>query len=206
MAGSRAACSTGSFVTLVVATNAGQVEAQLGAGRLVCPDCGGRLSPWGFTAWRTVRERKAVRRVRLRRSVCASCATSHVLVPAWLTSRRRDVVEVIGAALAMAARGAGHRRIASQLGRSPETVRGWLRCARRSAQPLRVSGVRWWVALEPEPGPVRPAGSELADAVEAILLAVRAWTLRFGRTGAGPWERAQSLTGGLLWPRPALPP
>jgi hypothetical protein len=120
--------------------------------------------------------------------------------------RRRDVVEVIGAALAMAARGAGHRRIASQLGRSPETVRGWLRCARRSAQPLRVSGVRWWVALEPEPGPVRPAGSELADAVEAILLAVRAWTLRFGRTGAGPWERAQSLTGGLLSPRPALPP
>lgn len=191
---------------LVVATNPGQVEAQLSAGRLACPDCGGRLSPWGSTGWRTVRDRDEVRQIRLRRSLCASCAKTHVLVPAWLTTRRRDAVAVIGAALAMAARGAGHRRIASQLERPPETVRGWLRRARRNAQPLRASGVRWWVALEPEPAPVRPAGSELADAVEAIMLAVRAWTLRFGRTRTGPWERAQSLTGGLLSPTPELPP
>lgn len=191
---------------LVVATNAGQVETQLAAGHLACPDCGGRLSPWGFTGWRTVRDRNEARRIRLRRSVCARCATTHVLVPAWLTTRRRDAVEVIGAALAMAARGAGHRRIASKLGRPPETVRGWLRCARRNAQPLRASGVRWWVALEPEPGSVRPAGSELADAVEAIMLAVRAWRLRFGRNATGPWEHAQSLTGGLLSPTSALPP
>lgn len=191
---------------LVVTIGAGQVEAQLAAGRLACPGCGGRLSRYGFTAWRTVRGRDAARRVRLRRSACAGCGATHVLVPAWLATRRRDTVEVIGAALAMAARGAGHRRIARALGRPPETVRGWLRCARRNAQALRASGVRWWVALEPEPGPVRPAGSELADAVEAVMLAVRAWRLRFGRDIAGPWERAQSLTGGLLSPRPALPP
>ena len=191
---------------LVVTTNAREVEAQLTAGRLGCPTCGGRLSPWGFTGWRTVRARDHVRRVRLRRSACAGCGSTHVLMPASLTARRRDVVEVIGAALALAAGGAGHRRIAIELDRPPETVRGWLRRARRNAQPLRTSGVRWWLALDPEPGPVQSAGCDLADAVEAIMLAVRAWALRFGRDRAGPWERAQSLTGGLLSTTPALPP
>lgn len=191
---------------LVVATNAQQVEARLAAGRLCCPDCGGRLSPWGFAGWRTVRPRDSVRRVRLRRAACAACESTHVLVPAWLTARRRDVVEVIGTALALAAAGGGHRRIAAQLDRPAETVRGWLRCARRNALALRTSGVRWWVALDPEPAPVRPAGCALADAVEAIMRAVRAWVLRFGRDRLGAWERAQSLTGGLLAADPAWPP
>jgi len=45
---------------------------------------------------------------------------------------------------------------------------------------------------------VQPAGSSLGDAVEALAIAVRAWTLRFGREHAGGWERAVWLTGGLL--------
>ena len=53
---------------------------------------------------------------------------------------------------------------------------------------------------------ITPAGSELGDAVEAIMLAVRAWVLRFGRGQIGPWERAVWLTGGLLCSRPTLPP
>jgi hypothetical protein len=171
---------------LVVATNPVQVEAQLAAGRFACPDCGERLSPWGFTRWRSVRVRHGVRRLRLRRATSPGCGYTHVHVPAWVTARRRDAVEVIGSALAMAAEGVGHRRIAARLDRPPETVRGWLRCARRHAPALRTSGARWWIALDPEPAPVQPAGSELADAVEAMMLAVRAWTLRSAPTGAVP--------------------
>lgn len=194
------------FEMLVVVSNAQQVEAQLAAGRLACPGCGERLSAWGFTGWRSVRTGSGVRRVRLRRTTCGGCRATHVLLPAWMPVRRRDAVEVIGAALAMAAHGVGHRRIAGRLGRPPETVRGWLRHARRNAQALRSSAARWWIALDPEPGPVRPAGSELADTVEAMMLAVRAWTLRFGPDRAGPWERVQSLTGGLLGATSSLPP
>lgn len=51
-----------------------------------------------------------------------------------------------------------------------------------------------------------PAGSDLGDAVEAIMLAVRAWVLRFGRDALSSWERAVWLTGGLLHGRPPLPP
>jgi hypothetical protein len=191
---------------LVVATNPRQVEAQLAAGRLACPACGGRLSRWGFTAQRTVRARDALRQARQRRACCRACGATHVLVPASVVARRRDAVEVIGEALALAARGVGHRRIAARLDRPPGTVRGWLRAARRNAEQLRASGVRWFTALDPEPGPVTAAGSALGDAVEAILLAVRAWVRRFGPDHAGPWERAQSLTSGLFSPRPALPP
>ena len=41
-----------------------------------------------------------------------------------------------------------------------------------------------------------PAGSGVADAVEAIAIAGRAWTLRFGP--AEPWQVASRLSGGLL--------
>lgn len=46
------------------------------------------------------------------------------------------------------------------------------------------------VSLDLEPVAVIPAGSGLGDAVEAIMLAVRAWVLRFGRDDLGAWERA----------------
>ena len=45
----------------------------------------------------------------------------------------------------------------------------------------------------------------VGDAVEAIMLAVRASVLRFGRDDLGPWERAVWLTGGLRHGRPPLP-
>ena len=34
--------------------------------------------------------------------------------------------------------------------------------------------------------------------IEALMLAVRAWVLRFGGEMIGPWERVVWLTGGLL--------
>lgn len=113
---------------------------------------------------------------------------------------------MIGEALRLAATGAGHRPIARHLGRPEGTVRGWLRAARRRAGNLRACATRRIVALDPEPAAVTSADSDLGDAVEAIMLAVRAWVLRFGRDTLGPWERAVWLTGGLLHGHPPLPP
>jgi hypothetical protein len=67
--------------------------------------------------------------------------------------------------------------------------------------------VRWTNALDQEQlVAVTPTGSELGDAVEAIMIAVRAWVLRFGHVQTGSWEWAVWLTGGLLSSSPPLPP
>ena len=191
---------------LQVAITPERVEAALAAGELACPACSGPLSPWGFARSRDVRLAHEVRSLTPRRARCEACETTHVLSPCWMVPRRRDGAEVIGKALRLAAAGVGHRRIARRLGRPEGTVRGWLRVARHRAESLRACATRWIVALDPEPGPVAPAGSGLGDAVEAIMLAVRAWVLRFGRDELSPWERAVWLTGGMLHGRPPLPP
>jgi len=204
--GSWAVCVNGRSLMLSVAISQERLEADLASGALACPACGGRLARWGFARSREVRMLDGVRSVRPRRALCAGCGATHVLSPSWSVPRRRDGAEVIGEALAHAARGEGHRRIARRLGRPPGTVRGWLRAARARAESLRACGVRWAYALDPEFGPVTPAGSELGDAVEAIMLAVRAWVLRFGHRYSGPWEGAVWLTGGLLSGPTTLPP
>jgi uncharacterized protein DUF6431 len=184
-----------------------RLEADLAAGVIGCPGCGGRLSRWGFARSREVRMRDGVRSVTPRRACCQGCGRTHVLCPSWSVPRRRDGAEVIGEALAQAARGEGHRPIARRLGRPPGTVRGWLRAARARAESLRACGARWAHTLDPDQlSAVTPAGSQLGDAVEAIMLAVRASVLRFGHRQVGPWERAVCLTGGLLAGRPSLPP
>jgi hypothetical protein len=187
---------------LTVAVSEQQQESELDAGALSCPDCSGRLSPWGFACSREVRMLVGVRSVR---ACCGGCGSTHVLCPAWSVPRRRDGSEVIGEALRQAAGGAGHRVIAGHLGRPPGTVRGWLRAARARSGLLRCSGARWAYALDPEPGRVEPAGSSLGDAAEVLAIAVRAWTLRFGGQHAGGWERAVWLTGGLLHGVPPPP-
>jgi transposase-like protein len=183
---------------LHVAITEQRVEAALAAGDLVCPACSTPLSPWGFACSRAVRLAGEVRSVRPRRAWCGRCVRSHVLLPRWVVARRRDGAEVIGEALRLAAAGMGRRSIAVRLGRPPGTVRGWLRTARRRAGSLRACATRALVALDPEPGAITPVGSELGDAVEAMMLGLRAWVLRFGRDELGPWERAGWLTGGLL--------
>ncbi|MGA2011312.1 MAG: helix-turn-helix domain-containing protein [Solirubrobacteraceae bacterium] len=183
---------------LRVAINDEALEAALTAGELACPACSGPLSPWGFARSREVRLADTVRSVRPRRAWCAGCARSHVLSPCWTVPRRRDGAQVIGEALRLAASGLGHRPIAAQLGRPEATVRGWLRAARRRAEAVRAHATRWLVALDPEAGAIAPANSEMGDAVEAMMLAVRAWVLRFGPDTLGPWERAGWLTVGLL--------
>jgi transposase-like protein len=191
---------------LQVAITPERVEAALAAGELACPGCSERLSPWGFARSREVRLADEVRPLIPRRARCGACETTHVLSPSWAVPRRRDGAEVIGEALRLAATGVGHRVIARELGRPEGTVRGWLRAARRRAGSLRACATRRIVALDPEPAAITPAGSELGDAVEAIMLAVRAWVLRFGRDDLGPWERAVWLTGGLLHGHSPRPP
>ena len=187
---------------LSIAITQERVEAALSAEKLACPACSGRLSPWGFARSRTVRMFSGTRSVRPRRACCDACGATHVLCPSWSVPRRRDGAQVIGEALRLAAGGVGHRRIAARLGRPPGTVRGWLRAGRSRAESLRACATTQAVSLDLQLVAVTPAGNALGEAVEAIMLAVRALVLRFGLRGVCPWELAVCLTGGLLYGRP----
>lgn len=116
---------------MMIVADPEQAEAALRTGQRACPDCSARLRPYGYARARTVRGLGEARlRVRPRRARCAGCAATHVLLPAALSARRADTVEVIGTALAAKARGSGYRTIAADLGRSASTVRRWLRRVR----------------------------------------------------------------------------
>jgi len=131
-----------------------------------------------------------------RRSICRACTTTHVLIPEDTLLRRRDGVEVIGAALTAKAKGQGHGRIAQDLGRAPSTVRGWLRRFASMAGELREHFTRWAHALDPGHDGLHVGGSPLCDAVDAVgmlgIVAVR----RFGPRP--PWSLASVVTGGGL--------
>jgi hypothetical protein len=110
--------------------------------------------------------------------------------------RRRDAVEVIGAALTAKAAGSGHRSIAAELGREPSKVRRWFRRFASMAEEIRAHFTRWAHALDPVLGPVVPTGSAFADAVEAIGTAASAAVRRLGPRP--PWQLASVLSGGGL--------
>jgi hypothetical protein len=179
------------------------LEADLAGGRLCCPVCDGPLSPWGFARVRTVRLLDGTRQLRPRRARCPRCEQTHVLLPAWAVTRRRDGTEVIGHALLAKARGHGHRRIAADLGRPAGTVRGWLRAFARRADSVTACARRWEIATGGD-GDHALLGSPLVQAVDALGRATRACRLRHGMA-ASPWELAVALTG-LLYGRPRDPP
>ena len=181
---------------LIVCVEPARVESVLVAGGLSCPSCRGMLGPWGHARARVLRCRAGDRVLRPRRGRCRGCAGTHVLLPDVALGRRQDEVSVIGAAIEASVAGEGYRRIAARLGACPDTVRGWLRRFGERAELLRVLFTRCAGVLDPELGPVMPAGNGVADAVEAIAIAGRAWTLRFGL--AEPWQVASRLSGGLL--------
>lgn len=105
-----------------------RAERILQAGNMGCPRCPGRLRPFGHGRTRTVRGRGGdMLRVTPRRARCGDCGGTQILLPATLTVRRADSTEVIGAALAAKAGGAGFRAIAATLARPVSTVRSWLR-------------------------------------------------------------------------------
>ncbi len=187
----------------IVGTDAPEVERALVAGELACPGCGGRLRPWGRARVRVVRHRDGEERRRLRRSRCCGCSLTHVLLAEDCLVRRRDGVEVIGAALVAKAAGQGHRRAARDLDVHPSTVRGWLRRFTRWAEAIRSFFTALAHDLDPLLGPLAPAGSALADALEAIATAARAAAARLGPRA--PWNFASAASAGALLSNTSCP-
>jgi hypothetical protein len=181
---------------LIVGTDKTAVEADLIGGRLSCPICQVGLRPWGHGVDREVRLLAHSEQRCFRRSICRPCRATHVLIPEDTLVRRRHAGEVIGAALTAKAKGAGHRRIAKDLGVAPSTVRGWLRSFNLKAVVLREHFVRWTHAVDPGHDDRSAGGSDFGDAVAAIgvfaIVAVR----RFGPRPA--WSLASFVTGGAL--------
>ena len=185
---------------LTVGNDAARVEQMLEEGSLGCPACGGRLARWGHARKRTVfgPGRKGSE-VRPRRSRCTGCLVTHVLLPARLLLRRMDEAPVIGSALAAAARGQGRHRIAAELEVPVDTVRGWLRRAAGRAGLVREVFTCLAAALSPDPVPLEPAGSPLADALVAVAAAAAAAAGRWPRLLAvSPWEIAAAVTNATL--------
>jgi Homeodomain-like domain len=145
--------------------------------------------------------------VRPRRGRCGGCGRTHVLLPEFCLLRRRDAVDVIGAALVAKAQGVGYRRIAGDLGVPAETVRGWLRRFGALVERVRVHFWGWAHALDASLAALEPSGTPLGDAVAAIGAATRAAVLRLGLRQVWAWVSA--MTGGRLlsntscpWPAP----
>ncbi|MGH3094563.1 MAG: hypothetical protein ACRDMV_01015 [Streptosporangiales bacterium] len=193
---------------LTVGIDAERVERDLGWGRLVCPGCGAVLARWGYARSRRVREGDGWWPLRPRRTVCTGCGATHVLLPSSCLLRHADGVATIGAAVTANAEGWGHRRIACRLGRPASTVRGWLRAFAARAEQIRAVFTVLLGELDPLAEPVPPAGSALADAVEAIGAVTAAVRRRLGQTVCGwsPWQAAAAVSAGRLltsgWPVP----
>jgi hypothetical protein len=191
---------------LTVEADPALVEQRLAAGELCCPSCEGSLSPWGWAAARALRSAgTSVVRVRPRRAVCPRCQVTHVLLPVIALSRRADLVELIGAALAAKAAGSGVRTIAGRLGRPVSTVRGWVRRFAGRAGAVRRVFTVLLVDIGPDPQVPAATGCPFADAVAAVVGAAAAIVSRWPLVGAVPvWQAACAASGGRLlapsWP------
>ncbi|MFI6743526.1 DUF6431 domain-containing protein [Nonomuraea sp. NPDC050451] len=183
-----------------------EVDAACVERRLNCPRCGGDLARWGYGRSRRLRGPDGEVEILPLRSRCSRCERTHMLLPVGVLARRADTAEEIGAAVEAAAGGQGHRRIARELGRPPETVRGWLRRFGARAERVRAAFTTLLVALADDPdGLPAPAGSPLADALAALVAVAAAVTGRFspalvtgtcsGRASFG--HHVAGLAGGL---------
>jgi hypothetical protein len=197
-------------VVLIVSDDRAAVEADLAAGRLLCPCCGGGvLGGWGCARLRQVRTHAGFRWLRPRRGRCRDrgCSTTHVLLPDVCLARRCYVAEVIGEALLSLGR-EGYRRAGERLGVPGETVRDWRRRFRAGAGVIVAHFLRWARALDGSLDPPALQGSPAADALEAIGVCTRVASLVLARRA--PWAWVSALTaGGLLqvntrspWPVP----
>ncbi len=187
----------------IVGSDTAEVERALLAGEVGCPGCGEGLRPWGSARWRVVRGLGVVERRRPRRGRCSGCEATHVLISDDCLVRRRDLVEVIGAALVAKAAGIGHRRAAIAAGVPSSTARGWFRRFAVNAEAVRV----WFTVLahdlDPMLAPLHPTATALGDAVEAVAVAARAASLRLAPVA--PWRFASAASRGCLlsntgWP------
>jgi len=154
---------------------------------------------------------------RPRRGICRDgCEKTHVLLPAWLLSRRRYAAPVIFAALALRAAGLKTAAVAARLrlpspGRPGQcwpvpasTAGSWLaRFASRAGQ-LRQALTGLLPLIDPAGRVVAPAGSPAGDALAALEAVTAGLRSRFGLDTVTAHEVAAHLTGGLLL-APALP-
>lgn len=181
------------------------VERRLAAGELSCPSCGGVLAGWGRARPRQLRGPDGPVELCPRRSRCTGCGVTHVLLPVTALLRRADTAVVIVSALAAKAKnGLGFRRIAANLGRPGETVRGWLRRFAERAEAVRSTFTVWLCAVDADPVMPEPAGGVFADAVTAIAAVASTVAHRFVLPRVSLAETAVAVSGGRLlapgWP------
>lgn len=181
---------------LTVSVDEHEVESQLTARVLACP-CGGVLVRWGYARERGVVDIDGAVRWRPRRSRCASCGATHVLLPVALLVRRAYSARVIGAVLAACASGVAQRRVARQAGLARSTVRGWVSRLALVAEVLRGHFTAWLVWLDTSASRLNATGRGPAgDAVAAIAAAAGQARDRLGIDGV--WTFASAATGGRL--------
>jgi transposase-like protein len=188
---------------MIIVRAAESAEQDLADGRMHCPrpGCGDTLKRWGHGRRRHVRGLGArTIDVRPRRVRCRGCNATQILLPAALQPRRADCTEVIGTALARKANGLGYRRIAAALGRSPSTVRRWLRRARDPGHLNRLwqRGAQELIRLNADAfNALASTGNLLRDTL--IALAAAAWWARQRLGIAEPvWTFIGLYTGGRL--------
>jgi hypothetical protein len=202
---------------VTVEADVDQVECRLAAGGLSCPSCGGVLAGWGRARPRQLRGPGGPVELCPRRARCTGCRVTHVLLPVTALLRRADTAAVIVSALAAkATRRAGFRRIAADLARPAETVRGWLRRFAERAEAVRSVFTVWLRAVDPDPVMPDAADGRVADAVTVIAAVATAITHRFSLPTVSLAETAVAVSGGRLlapgWPgewvqhEPTLPP
>jgi hypothetical protein len=171
---------------MIVVRTVEWAEQALSAGEIGCPHpgCGGTLTRWGYGRHRRIRSLGAqTLDVRPRRARCTGCAGTQILLPAAVQPRLADTTEVIGTALASKAAGHGHRHIATELDRSPSTVRRWLRRATRSAHLdwLWQRGSQALIRLDPDAFNQLPRATHpLRDALIVLTAAACSTRQRLG--------------------------
>jgi hypothetical protein len=130
---------------------------------------------------------------------------THVLLPVSALLRRADAAAVIVSALAAKATSrAGFRRIATDLVRPAETVRGWLRRFAERVEAVRSVFTVWLRGIDSDPVMPDGAGGGFADAVVAIGTLATAMGRRFSLPRVSLAETAVAVSGGRLlapgWP------
>jgi len=184
------------------------VEEQLAAGELVClaEGCGGVLARWWYGVERDlVGLDGRVQRVRPRRAICRSCSRTRVLLPDTMLRRRQYGVEVIGEALALAAKGWAWTRIAARLGVAFATVRGWLRRMVRRADLVRAWLLGLLGTLVDDPWLAAGEQRPLADALAVLEALHRQMPARWPLVATlSPWQLVARLSRSALlappWP------
>jgi hypothetical protein len=195
------------------------VEARLRSGLVACW-CGGVLRPWGRARPRRVATFAGLAEVAPRRGICRDgCGRSHVLLPAWLLSRRKYAAAVIFTALALRAAGLKVSAVAGRLrlpvpGRAGQwwgvpasTASSWLSRFAARARWLRAGLLGLLPLADPQARPVAAAGSAAGDALAALEAVTAGLRARFGGLDKlAAHEVAAHLTGGMLLapPLPAL--